>query len=217
MQKTATPILFFITILFGSNWSAMGQSSTNEWRQVIDKNNVEVYTHQCHESNVRAFKATTKVNMPLDSVEVIFDNVADYSSWQQSVKESKVVHRASDDQYHYYSRTQMGWPTKDRDLIWAVEKTWDNRSAALIYDQICSTNTLPESKHEELTSQAFVSWRLEPIGENQVKITYNLTVQQGGRIPNWLISMLSADGPYKTLANLKDMEIKGDGNSASLD
>lgn len=151
--------------------------------------------------------------MSIDSLEAIFDDVEAYPDWQESVKEAKVVHKISDDRYHYYSRTQQGWPAKDRDLIWAVEKSWDENSAALVYDQVCSTNTLPDTRHEGITSQAFVSWRLEPTAENEVKVTYNLTVQQGGRVPNWLIAMLSADGPYKTLSSLKEQEIKGDGNT----
>ena len=188
----------------------------SEWKQVIDKNNVEVFIHQCHEMNVRAFKAVTTVSMSLDSLEAIFDKIEDYPNWQSSVKESKIVHRSSDDRYHYYSRTQQGWPAKDRDLIWAVQKSWDEHTSALIYDQVCSTNTLPEKRGEGgLAAQAFVTWRLEPTAENEVKVTYNLTVQQGGRVPNWLIAMLSPDGPYKTLAGLKEQEIKGDGNSSA--
>ncbi|NND33706.1 MAG: hypothetical protein HKN76_14045 [Saprospiraceae bacterium] len=206
----------FSIVIFAMTTGHLSAQFPSEWKQVIDKNNVEVFVHQCHEMNVRAFKAVTTVSMSIDSVEAIFDKVEDYPSWQSSVKESRVVHRTSDDRYHYYSRTTQGWPAKDRDLIWAVQKSWDENTATLVYDQVCSTNTLPEKKSEGgLAAQAFVSWRLEPTAENEVKITYNLTVQQGGRVPNWLIAMLSADGPYKTLASLKEQEIKGDGNSSA--
>ena len=188
----------------------------SEWKQVIDKNNVEVFIHQCHEANVRGFRAVTTISMSIDSLESIFDKVEEYSKWQSSVKEAKIVHRSSDDRYHYYSRTQQGWPAKDRDLIWAVQKSWDENTATLVYDQVCSTNTLPEKRSEGgLAAQAFVSWRLQPTAENEVKVTYTLSVQQGGRVPNWLMAMLSADGPYKTLASLKEQEILGDGNSTA--
>lgn len=211
---TFTSIAFVITLL--ANQSAYCQVPS-EWRQVIDKNNVEVYLHHCHEQSVRAFRAVTTVSIPLDSLEALFDNVEDYPDWQINVKEAKVVHRSTDERYHFYTRNHQGWPAKDRDLIWAVEKSWDDNTASLVYDQVCSTNTLPEKSNHGIASQAFVTWRLQPITETETKITYNFTIQQGGRIPNWLLSMMSADEPYKTLANLKDLEIKGDGNTASLD
>jgi hypothetical protein len=189
----------------------------SDWKQVVDKNNVEVFLHHCHEQNIRAFRAVTTISLPLDSLEAIFDNVQNYSKWQESVKESKVVHRTSDSRYHFYTRNHQGWPAKDRDLMWAVEKNWDEITNILIYDQVCSTNTLPEKNNPGVASKAFVSWRLQPVSETETKISYNFTIQQGGRIPNWLLSMLSADAPYKTLANLKDQEVLGDGNTASLD
>lgn len=216
MRVSFTPTLVFLFILLISG-AAIGQVPS-EWRQVIDKNSVEVYLHHCHEKNVRAFKAVTTVSIPIDSLEELFDDVEQYPNWQPSVKEAKVVHRASDSRYHFYSRNNQGWPSRDRDLMWAVEKNWDESSASLVYDQVCSTNTLPEVGNHGIASQAFVSWRLQPVTETETRITYNFTIQQGGRIPNWLLAMMSADEPYKALANLKNLEIKGDGNSTtSLD
>ena len=216
MRVTFTLILIAFVISLTILHSLPAQIPS-EWKQVIDKNNVEVYIHHCHENNVRSFRAVTSVSIPIDSLEEIFDDVAEYPTWQESVKEAKVVHRTSDSRYHFYTRNHQGWPSKDRDLIWAVEKTWDTNTASLVYDQVCSTNTLPEKNNPSMATQAFVSWRLQPVSETETKISYNFTIQQGGRVPNWLLTMTSADGPYKTLANLKNLEIKGDGNSTSLD
>ncbi|MCB0689447.1 MAG: hypothetical protein KDC53_23070 [Saprospiraceae bacterium] len=216
MRVTFTLILPPIALLL-LNYGTVQCQIPSEWRQVIDKNNVQVYLHECHQQNVRAFRAVTSISLPIDSVEVLFDAVEEYPSWQQNVKEAKVVHRASDSRYHFYTRNHQGWPSKDRDLIWAVEKKWDSNTASLVYDQVCSTNTLPDKGNSGIASQAFVTWRLQPVSETETRISYNFTIQQGGRIPNWLLSMLTADEPYKTLSNLRDLEIKGDGNTASLD
>ncbi len=216
MRVTSTylPIFLLVTVNVSSLLFAQNPS---EWRQVIDKNNVEVYIHHCHDLNVRAFRAVTTINMSLDSLEGILDSVEEYPNWQESVKEARIMHQASDNRYHFYTRNHQGWPVKDRALMWAVEKTWDQSTATLIYDMVCSTNTLPEKNNHGIASQAFVSWRLQPVSETEVRVSYNFTIHQGGRIPNWLLTMLSAESPYKTLANLKDREIKGDGTTASMD
>ncbi len=217
MQVTSTllPISLFLTFLQID--SQIQAQISGDWRQVIDRNEVEVYIHHCPEQNARAYRATATINMALDSLEKIFDRVEDYPKWQESVREARIVYRSSDSRYHYYSRNRQGWPAKDRDLMWAVEKTWDPATATLVYDMVCSTNTLPEKNNYGIATQAFVSWRLQPISETEVRVSCNLTIQQGGRIPNWLLSMLDAETPYHTLSRLKSFEILGDGTTASLD
>jgi hypothetical protein len=122
MRVTSTTVI--ITVLFCLNQVLFGQIPS-DWKQVVDKNNVEVFLHHCHEQNIRAFRAVTTISLPLDSLEAIFDNVQNYSKWQESVKESKVVHRTSDSRYHFYTRNHQGWPAKDLDLMCAVEKNRD--------------------------------------------------------------------------------------------
>ncbi len=216
MIRTYTTLLIsWITLCTGL---VMVGQTESEWKKVINKNDVEVFVHHCHHMNVRAFRAIATVNMSLDSLEKIFDDVENYPKWQENVREAKIVHRFSDDKYHFYSRNQQGWPARQRDLIWAVEKSWDTRTASLVYDQIASTNMLPENHQGGVATQAFVSWRLEPLSEHEVKVTYNLTIQNGRRTPNWILAMLNANNPYKTLFTLRDHYIKGDGsNDVALD
>jgi hypothetical protein len=217
MQVTSTLLIITVYFTFIHVDPQIQAQITGDWRLVIDRNDVKVHIHHCPEQNARAYRATATIYMGLDSLEKILDQVEDYPKWQESVREARIVYRSSDSRYHYYSRNRQGWPAKDRDLMWAVEKTWDQATATLVYDMVCSTNTLPEKNNNGIAAQAFVSWRLQPISETEVRVSCNLTIQQGGRIPNWLLTMLDAESPYQTLSRLKSFEIQGDGTIASLD
>ncbi len=214
MRRRYTQLIFiaFFSLPFAAN--PMWSQQYGQWRLALDKNNVEVYIHRSTDMRVRSYKATTTVNMPLDSLEVILDDIDNYPTWQSHVKEAEMVYRRSDSTYHVRTTTDFPWPNKDRELMWAVHKEWDRRSATLVYDQICSTNTIPDRNRHGSILQAFVSWRLDPINDDQVKITMAMTVDKGGKIPNWMINMLSADAPYHTLSNLKQHQVKSEALSA---
>ncbi len=171
----------------------------------LDKDGIEVYVHRSQDMRVRGFKAIASLNMPFDSLEVIFDKVEDYPTWQSHIKTARLMHEVSDKRYHFQSRTRLPWPAKNHDLMWRVEKGWDERDGSLVYKQVCSSNTMPEKITQGTILQAFASWRLKPVSEDEIEITYYLSVDKGGKIPGWIINLMSPSNPYHTLANLQGM------------
>ncbi len=201
-----------LTLLFSiiSTYLMMAQhwgSHTSCWELAIEKNAVEVYVHRSTESGVRGFKAVTTIGLPLDSIEVIFDDIESYADWQVNVKDAKIMHEVSDMMYHFNTRTSLPWPSKNQDLMWRAEKDWDEIDGSLVYNQVCSNNTMPEKIRKSSVVQAFASWRLTPMSEHEVKITYYLTVDKRGKIPGWVINFLNPDSPYETLHNLQAMSM----------
>ena len=203
--------LFFLLIL---NTTPVLSQYGGAWQPAIEKDNIDVYIHRSQDLRVRGFKATTTIYLPFDSLETIFDDVAAYPEWQTMFRNTKVVHRVSDSKFHFYARTNQSWPAKNHDLMWRVEKEWDSRDGSLVYNQVCSSNTLPEKIKNGTIMQAFASWRLKPISEDEIEVTFYLMVDKGGRIPSWLINLLSPDNPHEILSNLKSRGWLPDGELA---
>ena len=206
MRMRGKSTLFIILVLVVSAYMTYGQHNSC-WELAIEKNDVEVFVHQSHESRTRGFKAVTTLSIPFDSVETIFDDIAEYPKWQSNVKTAKIMHEVSDVEYHFATRTSLPWPSKNQDLMWRAEKEWDIKDGSLVYNQVCSNNTMPEKVRNSAVVQAFASWRLTPMSESEVKITYYLTVDQRGKIPTWIINMLNPDAPFDTLSNLQGMTL----------
>ncbi len=181
----------------------VGQVRPEVWKSVINRDDIEVFSHKYPDAGIRGIKAETSVGMSLDSLVVLLDAVDRYPQWQVSMKETKLVYRQSDTQYHFSSKQKQAWPARDKDLMWATERKWDDRLELMIIDQVCSNNTLPEKNNPGVSQKVFVSWILEP-KEDEVKITYVLTVDHRGSIPNWMLTMLNADTPYQMLLKLRN-------------
>lgn len=182
--------------------SSMAQPE-GSWRTAIDRNNIEVKIYRSSDLKVRGFKAETTLYMPFDSVQKIFDNVERYPKWQATVKEAKKIYQRSEKSYHVFTKENLPFPAKNREFMWAVNKEWDERRQAMVYDLVCSSNTLPDKNDYGAIMQTFTSWWLEPVSEDEVKIIYYTTVDMGGKIPAWVISLLNPELPYKTLENLR--------------
>ena len=173
------------------------------WHKAIDKNNIDVKIYRSPDLRVRGFKAETTIYMPFDSLEAVFDRIEKYPEWQPTVKEAKKVYQRSSQNYHVFTKERLAWPSKERDFMWAVNKQWDDHQQALIYDLVCSSNTLPEKGNHGTVMQAFITWWLQPISEDEIKVIYYMTVDRGGKLPTWMISMMNPDLPFKTLENLR--------------
>ncbi len=209
-------ILAYILICLGLTVPVQSQWE-GTWHTAIDKNNIEVKIYRSPDLKVRGFKAETTIYMPFDSVQAIFDRIEKYPEWQSGVKEAKKIYQRSEKSYHVFTREKLAWPAKDREFMWAVNKEWDDRKQALVYDQVCSSNTLPDKNQYGSVLQTFSSWWLEPINDDEIKIVYYTTVDKGGKLPAWVIGMLNPEIPYKTLENLRSQAYSSDDVISALD
>lgn len=214
MFRNFTNIIGVATLLCMSLYPSAYAQHEGTWHKAIDKNNIEVEIYRSPDLKVRGFKAETTLYMPFDSVQAIFDRIEKYPDWQPTIKEAKKVYQRSEKNYHVFTKERLAWPAKERDFMWAVNKEWDDRKQALVYDLVCSSNTLPDRGNYGSAMQAFISWWIEPVSEDEIKIVYYMTVDRGGKLPTWMISMLNPDLPYKTLENLRSQGYASDVISA---
>lgn len=213
MHETATR---YLLILFAACFVVPGHAQQSEkWKQAIDRDDVQVYSYYCPQMQVRASKAVTILRIPIDTLEDILDEVDQYPNWQEEVTAAKVIHRRSDLVYHISSTNDQGFLARKHDLVWAVEKFWDERTASLVYDHVCSSNTLETRRSSRSQSiQAFVSWRLRPISETEIELTYMLTVDQNGKPPQWALGLLDPQSGFQTLLNLRNHKVSDDALTA---
>jgi len=198
-------ISFTIVILLGLLWITPSFGQTDLWKLARHRQGVEVYIHRSVERQVKGFKATATVDMSLEELEAILDNVEEYPTWHTGIKEARKILNETDHTFYLLTKTNSAWPAKDQELCWFVNKHWDQSQEFLFYDQICSLNLSPEKRINEQIPQAWGGWRLKKLESGEVEIQYILSADQGGRLPTWLINILSADNPHKTLLNLKAM------------
>ena len=82
----------------------------------------------------------------------------------------------------------------------------DSLNQRIIYNHICTPNTLPIKYTDYEVPNAWGGWILDNLNSGEVEITYLFYVDQGGMLPNWLVQLLNADTPMRTFSNIRGWE-----------
>lgn len=199
MIKIISVLVSLILItLFNSHVLAQHQS----WELAKSGNGIEIFTRERDGGKIKEYKALLVVNSPIHRVEKLLDNVNEYPNWQDNCDYAKVIEKPSANvQYERYY-TDTPWPIADRDLVMKMVKVKKN-DGSISYKRISAPDKFPIDKDFMRIQAAGGEWLLEPLGENQAKLTYQFYADPGGSVPAWLVNSFIVQGPFNTFTNLK--------------
>lgn len=176
--------------------------SAQEWELKKIGDGIRVYTGLKQGSDFKSFKAEMKVNAEIDQVKYILQNVDLYPNLFPDTKELKVLKRPNDSTLIQYSHTETPWPIDDRDGVYQVrfKKRADGGFEAL---GEALPNYLPEKEDIVRIKKTNSIWVVIPQKDGMIKITYIVSAEPGGNLPDWLVNSAIVDIPFNTFTNLK--------------
>ena len=176
--------------------------SNKKWELAKNKNGVEVYTCQVIESKIKEFKAVTIVSCRMKKLEGLVDKVSDYPNWQENITTAKTFKKISNKEKVIYYTSEVPWTISNRDVVVSCKKT-------VASDGVVTYNIKGASGYISM-KDGFVrikdikgKWQFTPLKIGEIEVVYQFLADPAGSIPNWLINMFIADGPYQTLMNIK--------------
>jgi hypothetical protein len=104
--------------------------------------------------------------------------------------------------YHYQT-TEMPWPVQNRDLIVHTVIKQDPNTKVITMDCTGAPDYRPVSKDYIRIRSYKAYWILTPKPNGIVEIDYTLNFDPGGNLPEWAVNMVAAEGPMKTVKNLR--------------
>ena len=199
-------IALFI-LLTNSNYSQT--NSTEGWKLAKDKQDIQIYTHQMANSNLKEFKAHTFIKTSVEKVIVTLQDVDNFYKWMVHVKNSKLLKKISEDESYVYTEAKLPWPFSNRDIINHINVYWSEEkdTATLVIKGI--PDYIPEKEGIVRMHTSEGVWNISKANNDFVNIEYKYSGDPGGSIPSWVVNMFIVDGPYKTLINMREyLEIK---------
>ena len=205
---TATPmhirlrILAIITLFLGS---LSGQAQDSAWKCVKNSDSVLVYARKSDSANYRIVKATTQLKTSLSSLVSLLADAANHKNWVYLNKKAVILKKENPFSWIIYSQTDAPWPVTDRDI---VSKTWMKQNPATKEVTIhaeADPDYLPEKPDHVRIPFARAEWHFIPQGNGWVKAVFTIEVDVGGNVPQWLVNLTAARGPFQTMRNLRKM------------
>ena len=165
-------------------------------------NPIQVWTQVVKGSNFKAFKGLVKINAPVSKIMSIIRDTENLPKWYYNTEEAKVLKKMSDTETLSYTVTSTPWPVTNRDAVTlASQKPLDN--GGFLIELTAKPNAYPLQKDRIRVPKMKGFWKLEPVGKDSTKVTFQIAAEPGGEIPSWLANSMVVEMPFYTLKNLK--------------
>ena len=171
-----------------------------EWQLKKDEDGISVYTREVEQSNIKEFKASTKLNSSTETIFRIILDVENYPNWIEDIDYAELLYLRGSEIGMYY---QLGlpWPIKDRDVT--LVSKYKTLADGSIHFQLNNRYDLKEDNTDFIRIKEIKGqWLIKPINKENCQVTYQFMADPEGFLPDWVVNIFIVDGPFKTLGNL---------------
>ncbi len=169
----------------------------------MSTDSIFIYTCKVSDSRFKSIKANFIIKTTPEAFAANLLDVSKYPQWQYNNIEAAVLKKISNNEIIYRSEIKAIWPVSNRDLIMHLKITQNEVTNVMTADINSVPDFIPLREGVVRVPMAKAHWVIEPIGKSEIHLYYTLLIDPGGYIPVWMLNLALAEGPYKTLKNLK--------------
>lgn len=189
----------FVFLFCGATATA---STSAEWTLDLQKDGIDVYTRPVEGSGIKEFKGVAEVGVSVEKILELLRDANQFKTWFPNTPESRLLARDGDVSYQY---SVMGtpWPMDDRDNVLRAVTTRDEDTGEILIEITAAPDYYPVQKGRIRVRKAHGTWQLKPIGPDKTQVTFNMHLEPGGGIPQWMINTRIVATPFEALTNLR--------------
>lgn len=223
MYQSLRKILFIFLIAL---LSISDSYAADNWRLEKEASGIKVYTRPVQGSAIREIKGELVINSSLDSIMAVFDDVANYPTWNYQCSKAYSLKKVSEYEHYHYQNIKMPFPVTDRDLL--IHSTISQLGKQVFIKlqavpNYCKNNAssikackaINQSQHV-MVEKLRGLYQLTPLNDHAVKVVWIQHTEPAGKIPNWLVNNMLVDVPFNTLKQLSKQVTKKPYKNAKL-
>lgn len=172
------------------------------WHLRLNKDGILVYTARTDRSDLESFKGVTVIESSLSSLVALLADVNHYSGWMYKTADARILEREGNGMY-IYTVSEAPWPVKPRDNIHFSRLVQHPETREIMISIKAIPDYLPKNDHYVRIPDASGFWKLKPLGNGKVQVTYQMKTDSGGSIPAWLANLAVTQAPFQMLTNLR--------------
>ena len=203
-------VVLFLFVILLQIPDTIAQKFDSTWVLAKNKKDIKLYARFPEESRFKEVKATCVFAAQIpDLVETVLD-VESYPDWVSNIKEAGTLKKVGENEYINYYIADFPWPLKDRDVVLNTILVQEEDSKSVYIELVGRATFIAEKKDIIRIQNIHAYWYFIPEHSGMVKVSYQMLVDPGGKIPVWLINKFLIEGPYQNLYRLRKlMEEKG--------
>ena len=173
------------------------------WQTITHDHGVTVEKKDVPGRDLPTFRGISVMNGGIYDVLTVLDDTPGRTEWVHRCIESRVIKQISDFERYVYNRTKAPWPVMDRDALVLTKITVNIEKRTVKIAFKAAQGIFPEVDDVVRIPNLEGFYYMEALSESKTRVTYQLDLDPGGWLPNWLIKRTSLQIPLMTLRKLK--------------
>lgn len=174
----------------------------SEWQLISNDGTVSIERRDYEGSALQEIRGVTRLKATLNAVMALLKDAEFNSRWVYRSGGATVLQENGYEQAYVYGVVDAPWPIQDRDTVVRFDYSQHPVSAEIL---ITISNfpsfTAPKTPYVRVPDFGGF-WRLSPIADGWVEVTYQVYGDPGGWIPVWLANAAATKSVTKTLENM---------------
>jgi len=202
MTSTIQKSIIFILLSF---FAAVQLGAQDNWKPVMEKDDITVYTRPAEGCPLDEFKGVTIIKAKLETCVAVLRDVPEQPNWMGDCLGARLLKTFDRNHIVAYNILNAPWPLSNRDLQIDTRFEEDYRNGKVIVSMtVYEEELVPVSKYvriKDFRAQCI----LEKIDATTTKATYINRVNPMAPVPGAIANMFVKNNPYMTLKGFKKM------------
>lgn len=186
------------------------------WRVESRERGITISRRERSNDTMPAFRGEGRIKASvLKALAVILDT-REVERWAYGVSRARSVKQIDERNEVVYLYSNTPWPVRDRDMVVlrtvSIIKPGEEFSVSLR----CQPNASPVRSGIIRVRDCDSSFRLKKIDANTTEISYEMSLDPEGRVPQWASTWVTRNAPVKTLLAIEERASRPDNRYASF-
>jgi hypothetical protein len=178
--------------------------SQSEWELKKSESGINVYTRYTPTSQLKEVLVKNTVKSSLSAIVALLLDTKNYPNWIYACKEEKTLKVVSDKEQYQYQVVKIPWPFSNRDLVIDFKISQDSLTKVVTIASTCSPDFTSHQLGCIRVEHFQSTYTLTPVPGGNVQVEFEMFVDPGGSIPDWLINDNIVRAPYNTTVGMID-------------
>lgn len=202
----AITVLLITALAAATTLPARSQGAPGGWRLLEARDDIIVFRQFHQQSQLETFRGTMRMRLADEySMLALYNDTEAFPDWLHLIQDAEEISRNGPLDRNYRFLINLPWPVKDREaVVNARQKQVTRKGEEAVVTTLRARPELVEPRSEYLRiPELHGVFKLERIKPEIVEVTFQVRLNMGGWIPNWLVNMVLRDMPFHTLRNLR--------------
>jgi hypothetical protein len=188
--------------LFGS--AAFADALDDGWQRTQEADGITTWKREQPGQELPTFRARTVMSASLWELLAVLEDVDRASEWTANCEEMRSLSGSNASRMLVYARMDAPWPVRDRDVITEVTTSYFGWRGLKVGIRSVSRAEVPERDGLVRIPRMVASYTFEAFSSQKTQVAYQIDLDPGGTLPDWLKTLVARDLAHNTLSRLRE-------------